>query len=445
MSTAVGAGAEPLLEGLLADLQLELAGLPGSGRSPAAGRAGALAADAARLGLGAYLGELLGTGPPVPGTRTLLDLEADEEGRRRSHTRWCAEARDLTVQVWDWLADRRAEAAPGRPWWSTRMAFPLPAGSLHALAAATAAPAPLAPLAPLAREWARTAGVADGTAEHNWRWLMLGKGLLPPGTPLPGLNELITGLVERLRDRSLLPAEHRVKVLRRPNSPSMVQAVRLPGLSLLSIPTAVTPVTVQYLQHELGHLVEHALRPPGAPLAERWSFDPVRSEGWALLLEHLVRSPAVLRELGMEPSTAGTVARFLAQEERFSRGLMAVDAALDTALDGVTTPAAALARAAELAAPTGLHWAPELLLLRQVRIVQWRAYLAGYAWRDAALATLTSRFGPGWPASADAWALLRAALAATGSAGDFLHTLRTSRRAAAAPRRQFSTSRTTSR
>ncbi|MFD4243980.1 hypothetical protein ACFWP3_20605 [Streptomyces sp. NPDC058525] len=422
MSTAVDDRAEPLLEELLADLQLERAGLPGSGPAPAAGRAGGLAAEAARLGLGPYLDELLGAGPPVPGTRTLLDLEADEEGRRRSHTRWRAEARDLTVQVWDWLADRRAEAAPGRPWWSTRSAFPLPEGSLHALTAATAAPAPLAPLA---RDWARTAGIADGTAEHNWRWLMLGKGLLPPGTPLPGLNQLITGLVERLRDRRLLPAEHRVKVLRRPNSPSMVQAVRLPGLSLLSIPTAVTPVTVQYLQHELGHLAEHALRPPGAPLAQRWSFDPVRSEGWALLLEHLVRSPAVLRELGTGPSAAEAVARFLAQEERFSRGLMAVDAALDTALDGVTTPAAALARAAELAARTGLSWAPELLLLRQVRMLQWRAYLAGYAWRDSALAALTTRFGPDWPASAEAWALLRAALAGTGSAADFLHTLRT--------------------
>ncbi len=135
----------------------------------------------------------------------------------------------------------------------------------------------------------------------------------------------------------------------------------------------------------------------------------------------------MLRGLGIEPATAGTVSRFLAQEEHFSRGLMAVDTALDTALDGVTTPGAALARAAELAAPTGLQWATEVLLLRQVRMVQWRAYLAGYAWRDAVLAALTARFGPGWAASAGAWSLLREALSSTGSAADFLHTLHTLR------------------
>ncbi|MCX5613443.1 hypothetical protein OHB39_38980 [Streptomyces sp. NBC_00047] len=266
-----------------------------------------------------------------------------------------------------------------------------------------------------------------GRAWHGASVRHRGGWPLPPDTPLPRLNQLITSLVEHFRDRSLLPSTHKVRLLRRPNSPSMVQAVRLPCFSLLSIPTAVTPVTVQYLQHELAHLAEHALRRPGAPLAQRWSFDPVRSEGWALLLEYLVRSPAVLRELGIEPATAKTVARFLAQEEYFSRGMMAVDAALDTALDGVATPAAALARAVELSAPTGLHCASEILLLRQIRMVQWRGYLAGYAWRDAVLSVLTTRFGPGWPVSADAWALLREALSSTGSAADFPHTLRTSR------------------
>ncbi len=156
-----------------------------------------------RLGLGAYLDELLGAGPPVPAARTLLDLEADEDGRRRSHAQWRAEARDLTTQVWDWLAARR----PG----------PALVEQPHGLPAARTLPA----------------------RPHRGR-------------------------------RRARPT---------PNSPSMVQAVRLPGLSLLSIPTDVTPVTVQYLQHELAHLAEHALRPPGAPLAQRWSFDPVRSEG----------------------------------------------------------------------------------------------------------------------------------------------------------------------
>ncbi|MFI6277459.1 hypothetical protein [Streptomyces sp. NPDC050988] len=314
-------------------------------------------------------------------------------------------------------------------------------------------------LSEIAAAWARPAGLrGSATAEYNWRWLMLGKGVLGPSLPgdafsgkLPPLNELITLLVGQARRRGLLPSAHQVKVLRRPNTPSMVMPVRLPGSSLLSLPTAVTPVTVQYLQHELAHLAEHALRPSDAPLVERWTFDPLRSEGWALLLEHLAGSTAFLARLGIDEETAAVLARFHAEEERFSRGLMAADLALDADLAGCRTSAEALDAASAVAAGTGLRWAPALLLLRQTRVLHWRSYLAGYAWRDTVRAELASRFGnshgnggdghgdgngngnryghggDGWADRDEAWALLRSALARTGPAGSaagFLDALR---------------------
>ncbi|MEU5342019.1 MULTISPECIES: hypothetical protein [unclassified Streptomyces] len=437
------------VEDLLADLQLERAGLPGRGPVPAARRARQAAGELADLGLSRFVAELLGGTAPVPAPRAVLDLEADEDGRRASYGIWCAEARQLTDEVWRWLAERRRVAGE-LPWWCGESALPLPHDSVRRLAEVSA---PVRDLSDIAEAWARPAGLrGSATAEYNWRWLLLGEGVLGPSLPggvsngvLPPLNELITLLVGRARGRGLLPSAHRVKVLRRPNTPSMVMPVRLPGSSLLSLPTAVTPVTVQYLQHELAHLAEHALRPADAPLVERWTFDPLRSEGWALLLEHLAGSAPSLARLGIDEETAAVLARFYAQEERFSRGLMAADLALDADLAGCRTSAEALDAASAVATGTGLAWAPELLLLRQTRVLHWRSYLAGYAWRDTVRAELASRFGDGdgdgdgqgegegegecgWADRDDAWALLRSALARTGpaagSAAGFLDALR---------------------
>ncbi|MFF3714183.1 hypothetical protein [Streptomyces phaeochromogenes] len=426
------------VEDLLADLQLERAGLPGRDPVPAARRARQAAGELAGLGLSRFVAELLGETAPVPAPAAVLDLEADEDGRRASYEVWCAEARELTDEVWRWLAERR-RAAGELPWWCGESALPLPHDSVRRLAEVTA---PVRDLSEIAAAWARPAGLrGSATAEYNWRWLLLGKGALGPSLPsgafsgeLPPLNELITLLVGQARRRGLLPPAHKVKVLRRPNTPSMVMPVRLPGSSLLSLPTAVTPVTVQYLQHELAHLAEHALRPADAPLVERWTFDPLRSEGWALLLEHLAGSTAFLARLGIDEETAAVLARFYAEEERFSRGLMAADLALDTDLAGCRTSAEALEAASAVAGATGLEWAPELLLLRQTRVLHWRSYLAGYAWRDTVRAELGARFGnshshggDGWADRDEAWALLRSALARTGPAGSaagFLDALR---------------------
>lgn len=409
------------VEDLLADLSLGRAGLPGHGPVPPEERARQLSREIADLGLSSLVAELLGETAPVPAPTAVLDLEADEEGRRASYATWRAEARDLTGEVWRWLTDRR-RAAGELPWWCGESALPPPRDSVARLAQVTA---PVRDLSETAAAWGRQAGLRDATAEHNWRWLLLGKGLpLPRGGTLPPMNELITRLVAGARRHGLLPLDHRITVLRRPNTPSMVMPVRLPGSSLLSLPTEVTPVTVQYVQHELAHLAEHALRPRDAPLLERWAFDPLRSEGWALLLEGLVGSTEVLTGLGIDGETAGVLGRFFAEEERFSRGLMAADLALEADLAGCRTSAEALDAAAAAAAGTGLRWAPELLLLRQTHIVHWRAYLAGYAWRDTVRAELASRFGSGWEDREPAWALLRRALASTGSAAGFLATLR---------------------
>ncbi|MFC8669206.1 hypothetical protein [Streptomyces sp. NPDC057199] len=430
------------VEDLLADLQLERAGLPSRDPVPAARRARQAAGELADLGLSRFVAELLGETAPVPVPSAVLDLEADEDGRRASYEVWCAGARELTDEVWRWLTERR-RAAGELPWWCGESALPLPHDSVRRLAEVTA---PVRDLSEIAAAWARPAGLrGSATAEYNWRWLLLGKGVLGPSggvsggassEALPPLNELITLLVGRARQCGLLPLAHKVKVLRRPNTPSMVMPVRLPGSSLLSLPTAVTPVTVQYLLHELAHLAEHALRPADAPLVERWTFDPLRSEGWALLLEQLAGSTAFLARLGIDEETAAVLARFYAEEERFSRGLMAADLALDTDLAGCRTSAEALEAASAVATATGLGWAPELVLLRQTRVLHWRSYLAGYVWRDTVRAELDSRFcggdgqeegEGGWAHRDEAWALLRGALARTGptgSAAGFLDALR---------------------
>ncbi|MGN9820032.1 hypothetical protein ACTMUQ_32430 [Streptomyces sp. SD11] len=418
------------IEDLLADLQLERAGLPGRDPVPAARRARQVSGELADLGLSRFVAELLGESAsvPAPAPMAVLDLEADEDGRRISYETWCAEARELTGEVWRWLSERRRAAGTSHggdelPWWCGESAFPLPTDSVRRLAEVTA---PVPDLSETAEAWARPTGLSGrATAEYNWRWLLLGKGLYGRrGGTLPPLNELITRLVGEARRHGLLPPGHRVRVLRRPNTPSMVMPVRLPGSSLLSLPTAVTPVTVQYLQHELAHLAEHALRPAGAPLAERWAFDPLRSEGWALLLEQLAGSTAFLARLGIDAEAAAALARFFAEEEHFSRGLMAADLALDTDLADCRTSAEALEAASAVASRTGLRWAPELLLLRQTRVLHWRSYLAGYAWRDTVRAELVARFGVDWAQRAEAWVLLRDALTRTGpvagSAAGFL-------------------------
>ncbi|WP_406277220.1 hypothetical protein OHT93_34635 [Streptomyces sp. NBC_00191] len=410
------------IEDLLADLQLEGAGLAGCDPEPAVRRARRLGDEIAFLGLTRLVAELTGdTAPPTPSA--IFALEADEDARLASCARQRAEAGELVEATWQWLSARR-RAADGQPWWSTGRLRPLPPGTLRRLVEVAE---PVPDLAPIAESWARTAGLRDGAAEHNWRWLMHGEPLCrsaaPAGHGLPRLNELLAGLVAEARSHGLLPPTHKVKLIRRPGTVPRATPVRMPGFSLLSAPTQVTPATVRQLQRHIAALTEHAMRPKHAPLAERWTLDPLRSAGWALLLVHRVHSPELLVRLGLEEHTAVSAARFLAEHERFCRGLSAVDLALDAAIGECRSADGALDAAAAVAERTGLRMAPELLLLRQPRILNRRSHLAAGPWHGAVREALTGRFGNGWAQQDEAWALLLNTLTSTDTAAAFLGAL----------------------
>ncbi|MFC7310205.1 hypothetical protein ACFQVC_39090 [Streptomyces monticola] len=410
------------VEDLLADLQLQRAGLTGRSSDPAADRAAELADETAFLGLSPLVADLLGTSSPAPRTTSALSHRADEDDRRASYETWRAEARTLLPELWQWLNARR-RSDQGRMWWCRSGARPVPETSARLLAETSA---PVRDLAPLAESWARPCGVREPTAEHNWRWLLLGTGLQ---APLPRPYELITKLVDEARGHGLLPPAHKVKVIRRAHAEPSAVPVRLPGFSLLTVPTAVAPATIPRLQHEIARIAEHAVRPPRARLADRWSFDPVRSEGWGLLLAGLVTAPGPLVRLGLPEQTAAAVTAFLAEEEHATRSLLAADLALAADLGACNSTADALVAAASTTARTGLQAAPELMLLRQTRILDSRARLAGYAWRDEVTTELTARFGTSWSHRTEAWQLLVEALSGTGTAADFLHTVRSAPKA----------------
>ncbi|MFG2503295.1 hypothetical protein ACGFSB_34420 [Streptomyces sp. NPDC048441] len=431
------------IEELVADLQLGRRGLAGRDPEPAPQRAVRLTDEVAFLGLSRLVTELAGGGgPPAPALRTTPDLGADEDGRRDAYERQRAEARERVGEVWQWLAQRRRQRGDGpdrdERWrCSGPVLPPLPGTPVQRIDIT----APVVDLAPLAQSWARAAGLGDGTREHNWRLLRTGKGRKADvlsadnkhvvsaanGFPLPRFGEVLLGLVGQIRARGLLPPAHKVRLISRPGVRTEVTPVRLPGLSLLSVDTGVTPLSYGQLQHAIGHIAEYAARPSGLCLAERWSLCGLRSEGWALLIGQLVQAPAFLVETGLDEHSAQAVAGFLADEERFSRGLMAADLALDAELAECRGVADALDAAGAVAARTGLERAPELMLLRQTRLASARHRLAGHAWCDAALAELDAGFGTGWADRDGAWELLRETLRETDTATGFLRALRAAR------------------
>ncbi|MFC8130170.1 hypothetical protein [Streptomyces sp. NPDC057302] len=429
------------VEELLADLQLERRGLAGRDPEPAERRAARLGDEIAFLRLSRLVTELAGNGgPPAPALRTTLDLEADEDGRRAACQAQRAEAGQRVGEIWQWLVQRRRQRAGGGavPATAAReegrrcsgpVLPPLPGTPRQHIGVT----APVVDLAPLAQSWARAAGLGQGTREHNWRLLRTGRGLRSgaPGTDgalaLPRFGEVLLGLVGAIRERGLLPPAHKVRLISRPGARAQVTPVRLPGLSLLSVDTGITPLSYGHLQHAIGHIAEYAARPSALCLAERWSLCALRSEGWAQLIGQLVQDPAVLARTGLPEHTARAVAGFLAQEERFSRGLMAADLALDAELAQCRGVADALDAAGQAAARTGLEQAPELMLLRQIRLDSTRHRLAGHAWAEAARAELGAAFGAGWADRQEAWQLLRQSVGQAGTATGFLHALHAAR------------------
>ncbi|MEV2255277.1 hypothetical protein AB0I94_32720 [Streptomyces sp. NPDC050147] len=423
------------VEELLADLQLGRWGLAGHDPEPAAQRAARLSEEVAFLGLSRLVTELApGGGPAAPALRTPPELSSGLQGRRAAYDRQCAEARERVGEIWQWLARRRHQpgTSPG-PAERGRCSGPVLPPPPHTPQQRIDITAPVVDVAPIAQSWARAAGLHEGTRAHNWRLLRTGRGLPADAWAadskgaLPRFGEVLLGLVAQIRERGLLPPAHKVRLVSRPGARAEVTPVRLPGLSLLSVDTGLTPLSYGHLQHAIGHLTEYAARPAGLCLAQRWSLCGLRSEGWALLIGQLIQTPAALVQTGLDEHTAQALARFLAQEEQFSRGLMAADLALDAELATCRGVADALDAARALTAATGLEQSAELMLLRQTRIASTRHRLAGHAWCDAALAELDAAFGAGWAGQDKAWELLSAALRETDTATGFLRALRAAR------------------
>jgi hypothetical protein len=407
---------EQAVEELIAELQLWRAGLRPHAAEQLGARIDAARPGAERLGLAGFLASLARPHEAPDISHAFLDLDAEEPQRRASYERWREAAERALPSLWSWISAVRSRG-DWATWWCRDLE---PAPPADTVAQMRVAAPPLAPIGPLAARWAEEAGVKDGAAEHQWRWLALGRGLC---APMPDLADLLRALVRRLREYGLLSPGHRVQVIRRPNRPSMVMPVRAPGESVLFLPTATSPLSIQYTLHELVHLAEHALRPPAAPLIERWRFDIVRSEGLALLFERLCQDPRWLEGLGFLAGDARRLARFFREEEAFTRGIIAADVALDERVGAARSLEEALGAAAGIARRLEIEWSPAIMLFRLPGVMSWRAYVAAWPWRDAALASLERRFGPAWPEAPAAWATLRAALASVGSASGMLSAL----------------------
>ncbi len=346
------------------------------------------------------------------------EIDAPRQTRRQTYARWCQVGRDRLPQLWHWA---RALQRSGRwdDWWWPRNPPPAEA----TLVRLRSASAEVTDIGGIVERWADTAGVSE--AEYDWRWLGLGRGL---PLSMPDLSDVVQTLALQLRRHGMLPPEHTVKFVRQRNKPAHVAPIRLPGQSVFFVSRGSPPLCVQFIQHELAHLAEHACRPAHAPLRDRWALDPVRSEGWAMLCELAVRNLDTLQRLGLTRGDAQTLAEFLAQEERFNRGLMAADLALYERVGHANTIDDALEAARAVAARCGLSWSPEVMLFRLPHIGLWRTYLAAWAWRDEVAAELCRQFGPSWSDDALAWSSLRRALATTGGADAWIEQLKEERR-----------------
>lgn len=355
-----------------------------------------------------------GRGTPPP---PLLALDtsptADPAVRRASVDRRLA-AMDAGALAADFLERRRT----GDPWWEGGRPFPLAAGTRSWLLRCGG---PVEPVDGLLRRWSG-AGRDDDVTAPAFR-TALREGRHGGAVALPPTDTLLRILVTRLRQAGLLPPGHRVTLVRKVWTSAVAVPVRVPGRSVLVLSTTPAVPALAHLLHELAHVAEHALRSPDSALESRWCFDPVRSEGWALLLESLAADAQWLATLGLPPSFTEAVRTTATYTERLDRQMFRAAVALDDELPLDATPAEALALTGDLAARLRVDRAPQALLQDAADALQPRAYLAGFAWRDEARRCLMDGWGPRWWAAPAAWRAVTAVVGGDSDARTALHAL----------------------
>ncbi|MEV4428072.1 hypothetical protein AB0K23_22365 [Streptomyces sp. NPDC049602] len=348
-----------------------------------------------------------GRGAPPP---PLLALDtsptADPAVRRAAVDRRLA-AMDAGELAAGFLERRRT----GDPWWERGRPFPLTSGTRSRLLRCGG---PVEPVDGLLRRWSG-AGRDEDVTTPAFR-TALREGRHGGAVALPPADTLLRILVTRLRQAGLLPPEHRVTLVRKVWTSAVAVPVRVPGRSVLVLSTTPAVPALAHLLHELAHVAEHALRAPDSTLESRWRFDPVRSEGWALLLESLATDPEWLAALGLPPSYTEAVRTTATYTELLDRQMFRAAAALDDELPPDATPAETLALARDLTARLRVDRTPQALLQDAADGLQPRAYLAGFAWRDEALQCLRDGWGPRWWADPTAWTAVTAGLRGDGDA-----------------------------
>ncbi|MBW5247495.1 hypothetical protein JGS39_00380 [Streptomyces sp. P01-B04] len=351
--------------------------------------------------------------PPTPLLALDTSPTADPAVRRTAVDRRLASV-DASALAAGFLERRRT----GDPWWEWGRPFPLTAGTRSWLLRCGG---PVEPVDGLLRRWAG-AGRDEEVTTPAFR-TALREGRHGPAVALPSADALLRILVPRLRRAGLLPPEHRVTLVRKVWTSAVAVPVRVPGRSVLVQSTTPAVPALAHLLHELAHVAEHALRAPDAALESRWRFDPVRSEGWALLLESLATDPEWLATLGLPSPFTEAVRDTAAFTGLLDLQMFRAAVALDDELPPGATPVGALALTVGLNARLGIDRAPQALLQDAADGLRLRSYLAGFAWRDEALGCLTDGWGPRWWAAPAAWKTVRGVLAGDGDARTVLDAL----------------------
>lgn len=398
-----------MIEDWLADIHLHFAGLASATDRDAALRALAGSEEAHSWPFRQLIRDLGDQDPPPVadiGLFAAAALAEDEAAARNAVTALHDAARAVAPQLWAWFSRVRGEAGGWRE--RTRAAVgPFDTPRLWA-------PAPQQEpgrAAEAARALAAMAGLtSEGCAEHQWRRSQQGAFL---SKDVPPFADALHGVSAALQTMGVLPKSHTVRTISSVPTRAASVPIMIPGQSVLVVHDSGHASALQYIHHELAHVAEHGCRSTALPLTDRWSFDPVLSEGWALLLESLVQDTEWLAVLGVEETCARRLAAFFRAEETLNRELIRARVRFDDFAEDAADFDALLEAAAGATQGLGVAYDPWVFVLGLANAVQWRAYEAGYRWRDEVVTALHGLSGPGpWWDGETAWQLLRGMLSA---------------------------------